>query len=30
MFAIFPPIVFGIDWLRKLVRRWWEKRSAAH
>jgi magnesium-transporting ATPase (P-type) len=30
MFVIFPPIVFGIDWLRKLVRRWWEKRSAAY
>ena len=30
MFVIFPPIVFGIDWLRKLVRRWWEKRSAGH
>jgi Ca2+-transporting ATPase len=28
MFVIFPPIVFGIDWLRKLARRWWEKRSA--
>jgi Ca2+-transporting ATPase len=28
MFAIFPPIVFGIDWLRKLVRRWFERRSA--
>jgi P-type Ca2+ transporter type 2C len=28
MFVIFPPIVFGIDWLRKLVRRWWERRSA--
>jgi magnesium-transporting ATPase (P-type) len=30
MFVIFPPLVFGVDWLRKLVRRWWEKRSAAH
>jgi magnesium-transporting ATPase (P-type) len=30
MFVIFPPIVFGIDWLRKLVRRWWEKRRAGH
>jgi Ca2+-transporting ATPase len=30
MFVVFPPIVFGIDWLRKLVRRWWEKRSAVH
>jgi magnesium-transporting ATPase (P-type) len=30
MFVIFPPIVFGIDWLRKLVRRWWAKRSTAH
>jgi P-type Ca2+ transporter type 2C len=30
MFVIFPPIIFGIDWLRKLVRRWWEKRSAAY
>ncbi len=29
MFIIFPPIVFGVDWLRKLVRRWWERRSAA-
>src|SRR5512136_1732789 len=24
MFVIFPLIVFGIDWLRKLARRWWE------
>jgi P-type Ca2+ transporter type 2C len=30
MFVIFPPSVFGIDWLRKLARRWWEKRSAGH
>jgi magnesium-transporting ATPase (P-type) len=30
MFVIFPPIVFGLDWLRKLVRRRWEKRSATH
>src|SRR5512136_431205 len=30
MFVIFPPIVFGIDWLRKLVRRWWNRRSAAY
>jgi P-type Ca2+ transporter type 2C len=27
MFAIFPPIVFGIDWVRKLVRRWFARRS---
>jgi Ca2+-transporting ATPase len=30
MFVIFPPLVFGVDWLRKLVRRWWEKRSPAY
>jgi magnesium-transporting ATPase (P-type) len=30
MFVIFPPVVFGVDWLRKLVRRWWAKRSTAH
>jgi magnesium-transporting ATPase (P-type) len=30
MFAIFPPLVFGIDWLRKLVRRWWARRSMAY
>jgi magnesium-transporting ATPase (P-type) len=30
MFVIFPPIVFGLDWVRKMVRRWWEKKSAAH
>jgi P-type Ca2+ transporter type 2C len=29
MFVFFPPIVFGIDWLRKLMRRWWERRSTA-
>jgi magnesium-transporting ATPase (P-type) len=28
MFIVFPPIVFGVDWLRKLVRRWLERRSA--
>ena len=28
MFVIFPPIVFGVDWLRKLVRRWFARRSA--
>jgi magnesium-transporting ATPase (P-type) len=27
MFIVFPPIVFGVDWLRKLVRRWLERRS---
>ncbi|CAG0937517.1 sodium/potassium-transporting ATPase subunit alpha,E; H+/K+-exchanging ATPase [Thermoflexales bacterium] len=27
MFAIFPPIVFGIDWVRKLIRRRWERRN---
>lgn len=27
MFVIFPPIIFGIDWMRKLVRRWFERRS---
>ena len=26
MFVIFPPIVFGLDWVRKLVRRWLERR----
>ena len=30
MFLVFPPLVFGVDWVRKLVRRGWEKRSAAH
>ncbi|HSD85307.1 MAG TPA: cation-transporting P-type ATPase, partial [Anaerolineae bacterium] len=29
MFIVFPPIMFGIDWMRKLVRRWLERRSAA-
>ncbi len=28
MFVIFPPIVFGLDWLRKLVRRWFARRGA--
>jgi P-type Ca2+ transporter type 2C len=28
MFVFFPPMVFGIDWLRKLVRRWFQRRSA--
>ena len=28
MFIVFPPIVFGVDWLRKLVRRWFERRNA--
>ncbi len=30
MFFVFPPLIFGIDWLRKLFRRWWERRSAVH
>jgi hypothetical protein len=29
MFIVFPPVVFGIDWVRKLIRRRWERRAAA-
>jgi magnesium-transporting ATPase (P-type) len=28
MFIIFPPIVFGIDWVRKLIRRYWQRRHS--